>query len=232
MTNKPEQESPLVKNHAKNSNIEQCAYIDHHFCFHVVFTPQQNPTMRKGCLKENTQCQNKDACTPNVSMRQKMLKTNLPLYFLRFTWMAHTCKPLVSLLHKQQLKLRKCSGQPNRLQDPTRYQDFAKATKLKGKDMVIQLLKCCEEQLWKDLKRNTGSSLTNNTHVQLHNLCQCTTTSMIVGSDNHLSLSHFSHSLLPPTQRLQGTRIQAYQTAAENNNNLHHGWYRLPELPG
>ena len=29
----------------------------------------------------------------------------------------------------------------------TRWKDYAKATKLKGKDMVIQLLECCEEEL-------------------------------------------------------------------------------------
>ena len=29
----------------------------------------------------------------------------------------------------------------------TRWKDYAEATKLKGKDMVIQLLECCEEQL-------------------------------------------------------------------------------------
>ena len=39
--------------------------------------------------------------------------------------------------------------------------DYAKVTKLKGKDMVVQLLKCCEEQLRKDLTRNAGGSLTN-----------------------------------------------------------------------
>ena len=43
----------------------------------------------------------------------------------------------------------------------TRWKDYAKATKLKGKDLVIQLLKCCEEQLRKDLTRNAGGSLTN-----------------------------------------------------------------------
>ena len=57
--------------------------------------------------------------------------------------------------------------------------------------MVIQLLECCEEQLWKDLTRNVGGSLTNQSvdevmtaikklavrgketmvsHIQLHNM--------------------------------------------------------------
>ena len=75
----------------------------------------------------------------------------------------------------------------------TRWKDYAEATKLKGNDMVIQLLKCCEEQLRKDLTKNAGGLLTNKsvdkvmaaikklavredntivTRVQLHNMCQ------------------------------------------------------------
>ena len=44
---------------------------------------------------------------------------------------------------------------------PTRWKDYAKETKLKGKDMVIQLLECCEEQLREDFARNAGGLLTN-----------------------------------------------------------------------
>ena len=75
----------------------------------------------------------------------------------------------------------------------TCWKDYAEVTKLKGKDSVIQLLECCEEQLRKDLTRNAGSSLTNKSmdevmasiknlavreentmvaHVQLHNMRQ------------------------------------------------------------
>ncbi|KAK3737416.1 hypothetical protein QZH41_000674 [Actinostola sp. cb2023] len=42
----------------------------------------------------------------------------------------------------------------------TRWQDYAEATKLTGKDKVVQLLECCDEQLRKDLTRNAGGSLT------------------------------------------------------------------------
>ena len=42
-----------------------------------------------------------------------------------------------------------------------RWQDYAEATKVEGKDKVIQLLECCDEQLRKDLTRNAGGSLTN-----------------------------------------------------------------------
>ena len=45
----------------------------------------------------------------------------------------------------------------------TRWQDYVEATKIEGKDMIIQLLECCDEQLRKDLTRNAGGSLTNNT---------------------------------------------------------------------
>ena len=43
----------------------------------------------------------------------------------------------------------------------TRWQDYAEATKVEGKDKVTQLLECCDEQLRKDLTRNAGGSLTN-----------------------------------------------------------------------
>ncbi len=39
--------------------------------------------------------------------------------------------------------------------------DYVEATKVEGKDKVIQLLECCDEQLRKDLTRNAGGSLTN-----------------------------------------------------------------------
>lgn len=45
----------------------------------------------------------------------------------------------------------------------TRWQDYVEATKIQGKDLIIQLLECCDEQLRKDLTRNAGGSLTNNT---------------------------------------------------------------------
>ena len=35
----------------------------------------------------------------------------------------------------------------------TRWKHYAEGTKLNSKDMVIQLLECCEEQLRKDLTR-------------------------------------------------------------------------------
>ena len=44
-----------------------------------------------------------------------------------------------------------------------RWQDYVEATKVTGKDRVVQLLECCDEQLCKDLTRNTGGSLTNKT---------------------------------------------------------------------
>ena len=43
-----------------------------------------------------------------------------------------------------------------------RWSDYADATKVTGKDKVIQLLECCDEQLRKDLTRNAGGTLTNN----------------------------------------------------------------------
>ena len=43
----------------------------------------------------------------------------------------------------------------------TRWQDYAEATKITGRDRVVQLLECCDEQLRKDLTRNAGGSLTD-----------------------------------------------------------------------
>ena len=43
----------------------------------------------------------------------------------------------------------------------TRWQDYVEATKITGKDKVIQLLECCDETLRKDLTRNAGGTLTN-----------------------------------------------------------------------
>ena len=42
----------------------------------------------------------------------------------------------------------------------TQWQDYVDATKITGKDEVLQLLECCDKQLRKDLTQNTGGSLT------------------------------------------------------------------------
>ena len=75
----------------------------------------------------------------------------------------------------------------------SRWTDYCDATKITGKDKVVQLLECCDEQLRKDLTRNAGGSLANKSEgdvlaaikrlavreencmvarVQLHNMCQ------------------------------------------------------------
>ena len=45
----------------------------------------------------------------------------------------------------------------------TRWEVYIVATNVTGKEKVIQLLECCDEQLRKDLTRNAGGSLTNKT---------------------------------------------------------------------
>ena len=45
----------------------------------------------------------------------------------------------------------------------TRWQEYAEATKIQGKENVIQLLECCDDNLRKDLTRNTGGSLSEKT---------------------------------------------------------------------
>ena len=43
----------------------------------------------------------------------------------------------------------------------SRWNDYKEATKVTGKDLIIQLLECCDDQLRKDLARSTTGSLTN-----------------------------------------------------------------------
>lgn len=40
------------------------------------------------------------------------------------------------------------------------WDDYKKATQIKGSDLILQLLECCEETLRKDLTRATGGNLT------------------------------------------------------------------------
>ena len=49
----------------------------------------------------------------------------------------------------------------------SRWSDYMRATKLSGTDKVIQLLECCDEQLRKDLTRNTGGILTGKTEDEV-----------------------------------------------------------------
>ena len=49
----------------------------------------------------------------------------------------------------------------------SRWDDYVAATKVSGKDKVIQLLECCDEQLRNDLTRNAGGTLTNKTEVDV-----------------------------------------------------------------
>lgn len=49
----------------------------------------------------------------------------------------------------------------------TCWDDYVGATNVTGKDKVIQLLKCCDEQLRKDLARNAGGSLTDKSATEV-----------------------------------------------------------------
>ena len=41
----------------------------------------------------------------------------------------------------------------------SRWKDYVQATKVDGKDLVIQLLECCDDSLRRDLTRSAGGSL-------------------------------------------------------------------------
>ena len=49
----------------------------------------------------------------------------------------------------------------------SRWGDYVSSTNVTGKDKVIQLLECCDEQLRKDLTWNVGGSLTEKTAAEV-----------------------------------------------------------------
>lgn len=49
----------------------------------------------------------------------------------------------------------------------SRWNDYVAATKVAGKDKVIQLLECCDEQLRKDLTRTAGGTMTDKTEAEV-----------------------------------------------------------------
>jgi hypothetical protein len=97
---------------------------------------------------------------------KQQMSQNSPSYFSPSTRQAHT----LLLPETSQLKSKDSSAPVSTAGSSedwsyllTRWQDYDKATKLTGKDKVLQQLECCDEQLRKDLTRNTGGSLTNKT---------------------------------------------------------------------
>ena len=48
-----------------------------------------------------------------------------------------------------------------------RWNDYVTATKITGKDKVVQLLECCDEPLRKDLTRSAGSALTDKSEEEV-----------------------------------------------------------------
>ncbi len=49
----------------------------------------------------------------------------------------------------------------------SRWNDYVRATRLRGADKVIQLLECCDDQLRKDLTRNAGGTLSGKTEGEV-----------------------------------------------------------------
>lgn len=49
----------------------------------------------------------------------------------------------------------------------TRWDEYKQATGVKGKEVIVQLLECCEEQLRKDLTRSTVGPLTNKSEADI-----------------------------------------------------------------
>ena len=84
--------------------------------------------------------------------------------YYQYTPQAHiTHTPHRLLLHSNKPLRRQHESRKYVAYFVTRWQDYVEATKIEGKDLVIQLLECCDEQFRKDLTRNAGGSLTNET---------------------------------------------------------------------
>ena len=49
----------------------------------------------------------------------------------------------------------------------SRWKEYVEATQVTGKDRILQLLECCDEQLRKDLSRSTTGSLTSKTEEEV-----------------------------------------------------------------
>ena len=49
----------------------------------------------------------------------------------------------------------------------TRWKEYAEATNIKGKTLILQLLECCDEQLRRDLTRDTIGALTSKSEEEL-----------------------------------------------------------------
>lgn len=49
----------------------------------------------------------------------------------------------------------------------TRWTDYVEATAISGKTLIMQLLECCDEQLRRDLTRNTSGSLTSKSSKEI-----------------------------------------------------------------
>lgn len=121
-----------------------------------VFVTQQNLTAKKGCSKKTFR-------------RQRKAKIQVSIHWVhlwnqrchRLTLQAHTCEPLLIPLPQTIARVEKvCWPTVSAAKSSkewsfflTRWQDYAEATKITGKDKIAQLpiFESCDEQLHKDL---------------------------------------------------------------------------------
>lgn len=161
---KKQKESPFAENHAKNSGIERCA-LTATFVF-LLFLRHDKTRLGRKAAARKTHHAKPQMPVPEMRVRNRRRKrwTCRCTHHSPFEW--HTRKPLVNrytVTTAKDEKVRRPAISSAESSEEWSYllRDYSEATKLKGKDMVIQLLKCCEEQFWKDLTRNAGGSLTN-----------------------------------------------------------------------
>ena len=80
---------------------------------------------------------------------------------------AHSVVPVA----KYEKVKRPCISSSGTMEDwqyfRSRWSDYVRATKLSGTDRVIQLLECCDNQLWRDLTPNAGGTLTGKTEDEV-----------------------------------------------------------------
>lgn len=94
--------------------------LDCHFCFPVVFVPQQNPTTVKGCREVNTRCQNIQVhCRypyPQCKYETEVVKDELAAV-LHTVHLNGTHVQAQYTSNSYSVRSRKCSNRPYRLQN-------------------------------------------------------------------------------------------------------------------
>ena len=136
---------PFVENHAKKGDIEQRASTA--ILVFLLFSRHDKTQLRGKAATRKNHTLPKHRCPyPECEYETEDVKDELADVLLTVhsngTHVQTTSQPATQATAKVE-KVRR----PTISSAGSSQKDYAEATKLKGKDMVIQLLECCEEQL-------------------------------------------------------------------------------------